>query len=105
VEINRGFEVYPGLLLRNSRIVIEDDVVIGPNVCLFGAGQKFSSEDLIDVSGDIVIRKGAYIGANTVIRYGVEIGERSIVGAGSVVVKDVKELDVVAGNPARSLRE
>ena len=51
-----------------------------------------------------IIRKGAKIGANTTILPGVVIGEDALVGAGSVVVKDVPPRAVVAGNPARIIR-
>jgi maltose O-acetyltransferase len=70
----------------------------------FGAGQLIDKNQVLDVSGDIIIRNGAYIGGNSIIRYGVEIGERSVVAAGSVVVKDVPTRYVVGGNPAKPLR-
>jgi acetyltransferase-like isoleucine patch superfamily enzyme len=47
------------------------------------------------------VKKGASIGANSVILPGVTIGEEALVGAGSVVTKDVPNRAVVAGNPAR----
>lgn len=105
VEINRGFQVYPSMLYKDSKIQIEDNVVIGPNVCLYGAGQNSQNGVLIDVAGDITIRKGAYIGGSSLIRYGVEIGANSIVAAGSVVVKDVPAGSVVGGNPASFIRK
>lgn len=105
VEINRGFQVYPSMLSGLSKIVIEDGVVIGPNVCLYGAGQKIHKGILSDTYGDIVIRQGAYIGANCVIRYGTEIGAFSVVGAGSVVVKNIRAHSRVAGNPAKMLKK
>ena len=49
--------------------------------------------------------KGAKIGANATILPGVKVGENALVGAGSVVVKDVPEGKVVAGNPARVIRD
>jgi acetyltransferase-like isoleucine patch superfamily enzyme len=51
------------------------------------------------------VRKGASIGSNATILCGVTIGENAIIGAGSVVVNDVLENTVVAGNPAKVLRE
>ena len=105
VEINRGFQVFPSMLSRHSKIVIEDGVVIGPNVCLYGAGQKIVNSIMIDTYGDIIIRQGAYIGANCVIRYGTEVGASSTVGAGSVVVKDIRAHSLNAGNPAKMLKK
>jgi UDP-2-acetamido-3-amino-2,3-dideoxy-glucuronate N-acetyltransferase len=52
-----------------------------------------------------VIRRGASIGSNVTILCGVTVGARSVVGAGSVVLRDVPDGAVVAGNPARILRQ
>ena len=54
--------------------------------------------------GKVVIKKGAYIGANTVICKPVTIGEGAIIGASSVVTKDIPPFEVWAGNPARFIR-
>ena len=51
-----------------------------------------------------LVRKGASIGTSTTILCGITIGRDAIVGAGSVVTKDVPDRAVVAGNPARFLR-
>ena len=51
-----------------------------------------------------IVRRGATIGSGATILCGVEIGENAIVGAGSVVTRDVPAHGIVAGNPARLLR-
>jgi len=56
-------------------------------------------------SAPIKVNKGAWIGARTIILKGVTIGEGAVVGAGSVVTKDVPAWTIVAGNPARVIRE
>lgn len=53
----------------------------------------------------IVIEKGAWIGAKSIILKGVHIGEGAVVGAGSVVTRDVEAFTLVAGNPARFIRK
>jgi len=53
----------------------------------------------------IIVKKGASIGTNATILGGVTIGENAIVGAGSVVTKDVPANAIAAGNPARVIRE
>lgn len=55
--------------------------------------------------GKIHIKKGAYIGCNTIICKPVTIGEGAIVGAGSIVTKDIPDNEVWAGNPARFIRK
>jgi len=76
--------------------VIEDDVFIAPNVC-FTNDPYPKSRRLIGVK----VEKGAIICANATILPGIHVGKRSIVGAGSVVTRDVPEDSVVLGNPAR----
>jgi len=76
--------------------VIEDDVFIAPNVCF--------TNDPYPESGRLVgvrVEKEAIICANATLLPGIRIGKRSVVGAGSVVTKDVPSGSVVFGNPAR----
>lgn len=54
--------------------------------------------------GRVRIKRGAYIGVHSIILPGVTIGEGAIIGAGSVVTKDVPDLSVAVGNPARVIR-
>lgn len=56
-------------------------------------------------SRQVVLRRGCWIGANVTILPGVTIGENAVVGAGSIVTRDVPPRTVVAGNPARVIRE
>jgi acetyltransferase-like isoleucine patch superfamily enzyme len=52
----------------------------------------------------VVVRRGAWIGANAVLLPGVEVGRNAVVGAGAVVTRDVPAHSVAAGNPARVIR-
>lgn len=104
VVINRGCEFYPSFQDSFSKINIDSGVILAPNVIFYGAGQDPRNPSMLDVAGDITIRKNVYIGGNTIVRYGVEIGERSVVGAGSVVVKNVSEGCIFAGSPAIFIR-
>ena len=56
-------------------------------------------------NGDIIIEEDAWIGAGTIILPGIHIGKGAIIGAGSVVTKDVEPYTIVAGNPARIIRK
>lgn len=83
--------------------VIEDGAWLGPNVVLTNAKYPLSPDAKKNLKGPI-IRKGAKIGANATLLPGVVVGENALIGAGSVVVRDVPDGAVVAGNPARTIR-
>jgi acetyltransferase-like isoleucine patch superfamily enzyme len=80
--------------------ILEEGCWIGPNVALTNAKYP-QSPGVKDSLVGPVIRRGAKIGANATLLPGVVIGENALVGAGSVVVRDVPPGTVVAGNPAR----
>ena len=91
-------------------VTLEDGVFIGPHVCLTNDrtprainpdGSLKAADDW--AVGPIRVRRGAAIGASSVVLPGVTIGEWALVGAGSVVTRDVPDHAVVAGNPARRL--
>ena len=84
--------------------VLEDGCWIGPNVVLTNARYPRSPDVKNQLAG-AVIGTGAKIGANATILPGVLVGENALVGAGAVVVKDVPPGAVVAGNPARVIRQ
>ena len=98
VVIGDGCKIRP-LVFIPTGVTIEDNVFVGPNV-------SFTNDKYPKVEGEwkllrTRIKKGASIGANSVILPGVTIGEDALVGAGSVVTSDVPSRAVVAGNPAR----
>ncbi|MEW6717740.1 MAG: acyltransferase [Chloroflexota bacterium] len=80
--------------------VIEDAVWIGPNVVCTNSRYPYSPQAKENLRGPHIL-SGAKIGANATLLPGVLIGSNALVGAGSVVVKDVPEGAVVIGNPAR----
>jgi acetyltransferase-like isoleucine patch superfamily enzyme len=92
-------------------VTVEDGVFIGHSVtfindsyprAITGDGELQTEEDW--VVERTLVRKGASIGSGSTILANVEIGENAIVGAGSVVTKDVPANAIVAGNPAKVLR-
>ncbi|HDP70291.1 MAG TPA: N-acetyltransferase [Actinobacteria bacterium] len=93
VTIKPGVQIWDGLR-------IEDDVFIGPNAT-FTNDLLPRSKQYPDKFIETYIRKGASIGANATILAGVEIGEYAMIGAGSVVTKDVPPFTLWVGNPAR----
>jgi len=98
VVIGENCKIRPFVFIPTG-VTIEDNVFIGPNV-------SFTNDKYPKVKGEwkllqTRIKKGASIGANSVILPGVTIGEEALVGAGSVVTKDVPSRAIAAGNPAR----
>lgn len=86
-----------------GNIYIEDNVQIALNVSIL-TNNHDPYERMILTVKDVRVKKGAWIGANSTILPGVTIGKYAIVGAGSVVTKDVPDYAVVAGNPAKLIR-
>lgn len=92
-------------------VTIEDDVFLGhsvtfindsyPRATVDGGGLQTEADWKVEKT---IVKKGASIGSGSTILANLTIGERAIVGAGSVVTKDVPADSIVAGNPARLLR-
>jgi UDP-2-acetamido-3-amino-2,3-dideoxy-glucuronate N-acetyltransferase len=95
VTIKCGVQLWDGVRL-------EDDVFVGPNASFtndnFPRSKQYLAPEKI---ARTTVKKGASIGANATILPGIVIGERSMVGAGSVVTHNVPPDAVVAGNPAK----
>jgi sugar O-acyltransferase (sialic acid O-acetyltransferase NeuD family) len=81
------------LVLPNT--VVSHDVVVGSHTCITAG---------VCVSSRVSIGDAAYLGTGACVRGGVRIGTRALVGMGAVVLEDVPDATVVAGNPARILR-
>ena len=117
VEIQRGAKVGRRVKISSHTFIcegveVEDHVFIGHNVTFIndrypravnGCGELQTADDWTAVP--TVVRRGASIGSGSTILCGVQIGEDAIVGAGSVVTRDVRAGTIVAGNPARELRQ
>lgn len=93
VTVKSGVQIWDGA-------TIEDNVFIGPNVTFtndLSPRSKIHSKEY----EKIIIKKGASIGANSTIVAGITIGEYALIGAGSVVTKDIKSNTLWYGNPAK----
>lgn len=116
VEIQKGVRIGNRCKISSHSflcegVVLEDDVFIGHNVTFTndrypratnGNGQLQTEADWQCIP--TVVRRGASIGSGTTLLCGITVGENALVGAGSVVTRDVPSNTVVAGNPARPLR-
>ncbi|MEX5899009.1 acyltransferase, partial [Proteus vulgaris] len=96
VTIKSGVYIWDGMR-------IEDNVFIGPSVTftndIFPRSKQYPEKFL-----NTIIKKGASIGANATILAGITLGENCMIGAGSVITKDIPANAVVIGNPARIIR-
>lgn len=93
VKIQNNVSVYQG-------VTIEDEVFVGPCV-VFTNDLRPRAQNPDWTITPTLIRRGASIGANATLVCGTEIGEFSMIAAGSVVTRDVQPYQLVAGNPAR----
>lgn len=108
VFIEAGVRLGNGVKVKNniaiySGVECEDDVFLGPG-CVFT--NVINPRSFIERKHEFrttLVKKGAAIGANATILCGHTIGRYAMVGAGSVVTKDVSEYELVAGNPARHM--
>lgn len=96
---------------ESINITIEDLVLIGSGVHIYTSNHEFTDpEKPIFSQGHkpikpVIICKGSWIGANAIILPGVTVGKNSVIGAGSVVTKDVPPFTVVAGQPANIIKQ
>ena len=116
VEIQKNARIGANVKVSSHTFIcegvqIEDDVFIGHNVSFindkYPRATRSDGQLQTDADWDVVrtlVRRGASIGTSSTILCGVTIGEGAIVGAGSVVTRDVPPHAIVAGNPARLIR-
>jgi len=105
VTINRNV-----FITARDRIYIGNNVLIGQNTIINSGNHKFSNPNVpINAQGhssdEIIIGNDVWIGANCSILKGVKIGDGAVVGAGSVVTKDVEPYTVVGGVPAKKIKD
>jgi len=110
--IGEGVHIGPGVIVGNrvkiqngailyKGVTVEDEVFIGPRVVTTNDILPRATGDWTERFRETLIKKGASVGANATIICGVTLGEDCMVGAGSVVTKDVPQGALVYGNPAR----
>ena len=95
-------------IFANNRVTIGQHVMIGPVVQIYTAAHPLQALARIqgwEVAKPILIEDNVWIGGAAILLPGISIGRNAVVGAGAVVSRDVPANTVVAGNPARVIRE
>lgn len=114
--IGEGVYIGPNVIIGNNckiqnhcliyeGVVIEDDVFIGPNVITTNDNFPRAIGEWTDRFRKTLIKSGASICANSTIVCGITLNENCMIGAGSVVTKDIKKNYLAYGNPARHIRK
>ena len=100
------------IVAYGANVLIEDNVLLGGGVKIYSSNfhsiayrDRTERPEINVIHKDVIIKKGAFIGAGSMILKGVTIGRYSIVGAGSVVSKSIPDNQIWIGNPARFIRE
>jgi maltose O-acetyltransferase len=104
----RTFINYGCVILDAARVAIGDDVQIGPNVQLVTALHPLDPVERrlgTETAAPVTIGSGAWLAAGVIVCPGVTVGEDTVVGAGSVVTRDLPPGHLCVGNPCRPLRE
>lgn len=89
---------------RHYQIKTGSNVSIGPEATILTLGHDPQSADFKDLGGDVLIEDYAWIGYRAIILPGITIGEGAVVGAGSIVTRNVSPYTIVAGNPAKFIK-
>lgn len=110
-HVHLGNNVYfnfNATLVDDTHIYIGDNTLIGPNVTLATAGHPILPElreKALQFNLPIHIGRNCWLGAGVIVLPGVTIGDNTVIGAGSVVTKDIPANVVAVGNPCKVLRE
>ena len=109
IEVGDNFFAnYNFIVLDGNYVRIGDNVWIAPNVGIYAAGHPFDVDERIgglEYAFPVTIGDNVWIGGGVQIIGGVTIGANAVVAAGSVVIRDVPEGTLVAGNPCRVIRK
>lgn len=109
IEVGRNFFAnYNCTILDVAKVTIGDNCQLAPNVAIYTAGHPVHPDTRnsgYEYGISVTIGDNVWIGGNSVICPGVRIGSNTVIGAGSVVTKDIPDWVIAAGNPCRVIRE
>jgi acetyltransferase-like isoleucine patch superfamily enzyme len=111
IIIGNDVGISNSIFISRLKIQIEDNVLIGNGCKIWDndfhsleVDKRHSVDKLLIKSSKILIKKNAFIGGCSIVLKGVTIGENSVIGAGSVVSKDIPNNEIWAGNPIRFIK-
>lgn len=109
IHIGKNFYANHNLsILDGGKVTIGDSVFIAPNAVITTAGHAINPEQRdrgLEIALPVTIGSHVWLGANVCVLPGVTIGNNVVIGAGSVVTKDIPDDVIAAGNPCRVLRK
>ena len=109
IEVGDNFGAnYNCTILDVAKVTIGSNVMFAPNVSVFTAGHPVhpaARNTMYEYGISIAIGDNVWVGGNSVILPGVHIGSNTVIGAGSVVTKDIPDGVIAAGNPCRVIRK
>lgn len=109
IKVGKNFFAnYNCTILDVSKVTIGDNCQFAPNVAIYTAGHPLhpdSRNSLYEYGIDVTIGDNVWLGGNVVVCPGVTIGSNCVIGAGSVVTRDIPEWSLAAGNPCRVIRK
>jgi acetyltransferase-like isoleucine patch superfamily enzyme len=114
IEVGQNVYIGSGLIVTmpnkksNCSLIIEDRVAIAPRVTFIlesNANWSKLGELIKPIQGKVMVKHDSWIGTGSIVMPNTTIGEMAVVGAGSVVTKDVNAFSIVAGNPAKEIRK
>ena len=109
IEVGKNFFAnYNCTILDVAKVKMGDNCQLAPNVAIYTAGHPVHPDTRnsgFEYGKEVIIGDNVWLGGNTVVCPGVHIGSNVVIGAGSVVTKDIPDWCVAAGNPCRVIRK
>lgn len=114
ISFGKGVEIGNHSIISScNHIVIEDDVLTGPHVFIADHNHKYSDPNIpianqgveCPSSNEVVIGQGSWLGTNVVVVGNVRIGKHCVIGANSVVTRDIPDYSVAVGIPAKVIKK
>ncbi len=109
IEVGKNFFAnYNCTIIDVAKVKIGDNCLMAPNVAIYTAGHPMHPDvrnSTFEYGKEVTIGDNVWIGGNSVICPGVHIGHNVVIGAGSVVTKDIPDWSIAAGNPCKVIRK